>query len=391
MSELSISRPVNFSFVLLGLPLLSILGNWVVCAVYIFIVFILLFFDYLHSRSFDINLPFFPLWVLVFIWNIYIALKSANLRLGFDYYVGTILVPFFIYFIILNVKLDKTTLTKLFDLFILSGVVLSLFSIYIFADSGFDLKLRIPSLWENFNIFAGYLMILFLFNLSFLLNKNLPWKKFAYSVTLVIILFGIFLTQTRGVWMATVLAIVFFFFKKPKVILPASIVMGVLVLLFFNVINDRFLSVKNFGNDVSSLGRLQAWLSSIILIKENFFAGYGFDSYELLRDTVFSFYFVEVHHSHNTYLRMLLESGFIGFFFYFIFIFGAFFLTFSLSKNNELIEYKGYIDGFQLSLFALFVAFNFEPYLSLYGLSTITIWIVVSFVFKFKFAQKSLT
>jgi len=325
------------------------------------------------------------MWVLLLLWNIYVGLKTHGFRIAFDYYTGTVLIPFFIFFIIVNVKFDKDKLTKLFDLFLFSGVVLGAYSIMLFVGSGFNLKLRIPSLWENFNIVSAYFMILFLLNLTFLINRNTFQKKIIYTISLVIILFGMFLTQTRGVWLATVLAIVFFFFKKPKVIVPAVFVLGTLVLLFFNVINDRLLSVKNFGNDVSSLGRLQAWLSSIILIKNNFLIGYGFDSYLSLRDSVFGFYFVELPHSHNTYLRMILESGFIGFAIYFSFMIAAFVFTFSLSRKPEFAEYKPFIDGFQLILFALFIAFNFEPYFSLYGVSTIVIWVIISFVFKFRF------
>ena len=390
MKEFELNKTVNFSILLLGIPVLAIWGNWIVTSIYILILFFLFLLEISTKADINICLPYLPLWILIFLWNLYTASKANSLRIGFDYYAGTIVTPFLIYFVILNANWNKQSLTRFFDFLILSGVILGLYSLYIFIDSGFNFKLRIPSIWESFNILSAYLMILFLFNLSFLINKNTFKKKIFYSITIVIILLGIFFTQTRGVWLATVLAIIFFVIKKPKVIIPTFLIMGAIGILFFNVINDRFLSVKNFGNDVSSLGRLQAWLSSIILIQNNFFLGYGFDAYLQLRDTVFSFYFVELPHSHNTYLRMILESGFIGFVLYFIFFFAAFIFTFKLLKNKELTEYKGFLDGLQLSLFALLIAFNFEPYLSLYGISTIVIWIMITFAFMFKFNVKSL-
>ena len=233
---------------------------------------------------------------------------------------------------------------------------------------------------------STYLMILLFFVLSFLINskEDTKEKKFFYIINFAFILIGILLAQTRAVWIVTLFSIVVFFFKKPKVIVWISVVIGVLFFFFSYVFIDRFLSVKNFGSDLSSLGRLQAWFSSVILIKDNFWFGYGYDAYIHLRDQVFSFYFVPVLHSHNTYLRALLETGFIGFVLYFSFFFMATIYSFKLINNPAYEEYKKFIIGCKLSLTALILVFNFEPYFSLYSGSTFFVWLVIALIFRIK-------
>lgn len=375
--------PIKLEFLIFFIPVISIFGIWQITGFYISILFLLFCSFSISGNITDLKIPYFLSWVFLLMWGIYIAGKSPNLSNGVYYYIGIILIPFFIYTIINNINVNYKFLDILFNLFIFSGVVLSIISFYVFADIGFDLKQRISSIWQDNNIVSLYLLILFLFNLSFLVNKKSNVSFFIHLISVFIILLGVVLTQTRGVYISLIFALSVFLVKRPKIIIPIAIVSGILILFFFKVFEDRFLSIRYFGSDVSSLGRLQAWLSTLILLSKNFFLGYGFNSYIYLRDQIFAFYFVEVQHSHNTYLRAMLEMGFIGFVFYFSFFFIS--LKFVFSKRaKELVEYKKFIDGLRLSFLACIPAFMFEPYLSLYGVSTIVLWIFVSITIKLK-------
>jgi O-antigen ligase len=204
-------------------------------------------------------------------------------------------------------------------------------------------------------------------------------------VVLVLLGIAIFLTQTRGVWLALLFSLIVYYIKRPKIYLIIILFFGLFFVAFQDVIITRFLTIKNFGSDVSSLGRLQAWFASVVLIKDNIFAGYGFDSFMRLRDDVFYFYIVPVIHSHNTYLRSLLEMGLIGTTIYFTFLIKALFYTYKLKKQIGTNEYIGLIDGLQLSFLSLFIVFMFEPYFSLFGCSTIVIWFLISLSYKLKY------
>lgn len=361
-----------------------ITGNWEIMSAIIAIIFCFFLLNKYNENKIALTIPSFLIWFLILMWGLFITLKSPSIKEGIFYYTGTIFVPFLIFIIFCNIKISKSFLRIFFNLLIISGVLISLVMLYIYYISGFDPKLRLTAIWLDYNILSAYLMILFMFNISFIINKEKDEKLLLYIVSIIFLLLGIFLTQTRGVWLAIVITTFIFFIRKPKIIIPSIIFIGVIIFLFFSTIQYKFLTVKYFGSDYSSLGRLQAWISTLILIKDNFLFGYGFDSYIYLRDQVFPFYFVDVLHSHNTYLRTILEMGFIGFVLYFYFIFSAFIYLIRPKKIKFYSEYKKFFDGFLLSFIALFIVFMFEPYFSLYGLTTIFIWILISIVFNFR-------
>jgi len=369
------------------LPLIATLGDWRIAGLYSLFLFFIFFTNSISNKQSKIRIPFFLSWVFLLLWGVYILQKSMSFYDGCLYYIGTIFIPFIIYVLINNVTIDKKFLNNFFNLFILSGVILSLYSIYVFADSGFDMKQRISSSWQDNNIVSLYLLTLFFFNLSFIVNKDKQDKLLFYLTSLLLLLLGIILTQTRGVYVSMIFAIIIYLIKRPKIVIPSALIVIILVSVFSKVFEDRFLSIRYFGSDVSSLGRLQAWLSTLILLKENLFMGYGFNAYYYLRDQVFSFYFVEVQHPHNTYLRSMLEIGLIGFLFYFSFFFRS--IKFVFSKTApEMEKYRKFIDGLKLTFLGCIPAFMFEPYFSLYGVSTIVLWIYISIAIRLQYMNK---
>jgi putative inorganic carbon (HCO3(-)) transporter len=325
----------------------------------------------------------FYIWLFLLIWGLYIVAKTPDAGTGIKYYIGTILLPYFLVITFDNFKLNPKFLTRFFDVLFFSGLVLGGFSVYIYIAYNFRAGMRVPSLWNDFNIVSAYFMLLFFFNLSFLINGKKDLKMVYYSITIFFILFGIYLTKTRGVWLSIVIAIVFFFVRRPKIIIPSFILLGLFVAVFYSAVEDRVLSIMYFEQDKSSLGRLQAWYSTVLMIKDNLFFGYGFDTYILYRDEVLPFYIVPVPHPHNTYLRSIQEMGLIGSLVYYYFIFKAFICTFIKNKKTAAYEeYKKYFDALQLSFIGLFVAFMFEPYLSLFGGIALMIWILVALSFR---------
>lgn len=373
------------------LLLLTIRGhgdNFIITGIFIFITFIYSIFISISYKKFNFKFYNYKVWLLLLIWGLYITSKSPYKTGGLVYYLGTILVPFLIFSIITNIEINETFLRRFFKTLFFVGFIIGLGSILIFFTIDYSAKARLTSFWEGFNMVSAYLMIIFMFNLSFIINRKASDSFFLQIISLFVILFGLFLTQTRGVWLATVISIVIYIIKKPKVIIPSFILIGIFVYFFGSIIGTRVISIFNFMQDVSAIGRIQAWISSLVLIKNNFWLGYGFDSYLELRDNVYSFYIVKVIHSHNTYLRTMLEMGFIGFVLYFSFFFKAIYYVFFNKDDSFKIKYKKYFDGFQLSFIGLIIIFNFEPYFSLFDNSTVVMWILISLSFAFNNMSK---
>lgn len=339
---------------------------------------------YLSFRDHEFTIPNIVPWTLILVWGLYVSYITPDPVIAVKYYAGTILIPFLIFIIFDNLRLNDKILTHFVDAMLISGVILGGFSIFIYFAFGMREDMRVPSFWNDFNMVAVYFMILFMFNLSFILKCKNNSKKVFYFITIFFILAGIYLTKTRGVWLAILISIAIFVIKRPKIIIPTIFLFGLLFLFFFNIIEERFLSVINFEQDKSSLGRLQAWASTVMIIQKNPFWGYGFDTYHLYQYDVMSYYIVEVPHPHNTYLRTIQEMGLIGTVIYYYLIIKAVFYSFNFGKYFTDPVYLKYLDGLQLSLVALLVAFNFEPYLSLFGGTTIAIWILVALTFRIR-------
>jgi len=365
-------------------PLTFIAGNWYLSALFILSAFAFLFLRYFSFKDHEISFSQLLPWGLMLMWGLYVCYITPDPVKAVKYYTGTMLLPFFIFILFRNMRIDEKTLTRFFDSMLISGAVIGMYSVYIFFSYNMRSDMRVPSFWNDFNMVSMYLMVLFMFNLSFLIKNRHSDKIFFYLFTITFILFGIYLTKTRGVWLAMIISIAVFFIRKPKIIIPVFLFFGVMVLFFFNIIEERFLSVVNFDQDKSSLGRLQAWYSTVLIILKNPFFGYGFDTYYLYKYDVFSYYIVDVPHPHNTYLRAIQESGLIGAVIYFFLFFKASIYSFTKGRTKCDPVYEKFFDGLQLSFIGLIVAFNFEPYLSLFGVTTIVIWILISLTFRLK-------
>lgn len=373
------------------LPIVMILGRWYITGFYLILVFSLLVFEKLSFDNLELKISNSLYWVLNFVWGMSIVIKSPKIWNGliyfvsvhpfYDgiaYYIGLYIIPFIILVIFRNINIDEDFLEKLFLSFNISSIILSIYSIFALINSGFNILLRINGLWPDLNIIAGYFMIIFLFNLSFLVNKG-RGKYFVFNlITVVFSAMGLFLTQTRAAWLAVVITVVIFFIKRPKIIIPSLIIIFLFFVLFFDAIQVRYLTFKNFSTDVSTLGRFQAWYTTYLMLQENLYTGYGFDAFLYYKDSFYSGFLLFLPHSHNTFLRLMLETGLIGMLLYITLLIKAIYYSLTIKSKTRNTYLKKYTDGLQLSFISLLVVFMFEPYFSLYSNAAIIIWIFIS-------------
>lgn len=376
--------PIRTEFFVTIAPLLFVYGNWVFQAIFFIPLFLFFFKDKLFNENLNIRFPYIIFWLSNLMWGAYILSKSSVFIEGMYFYVALYVIPFIIFLIIQNAEVDIKFFYYVFHSLIVSGIVISIIHIFLLIETGTGFTKRLENfyLWPNNNILAAYYLIIFFILLSFLMNTHKGENKLFYIISLILISFAIFLTQTRGIWLAIIFAMSIYLFKKPKLFIPITVIFGAIVLIFTDIIITRFMETKNYTTDISSLGRLQAWIATISLLKDNFLTGYGFDSFIRMRDNVYGFYLVPVIHSHNTYLNNLLEIGLIGCIFYYYFLLKSFLINFKIWKSPLTIELRKYSESLFLSFLGLFVAFMFEPYFSVFSSSVIVIWFLIAISFK---------
>lgn len=390
------SFSINVESLIYLFPIVMLFGRAILTTLYILFLFFFFCFERYRTNQDNIKLVSVFVWLFVLLWGLYVLSKTRVIFAGFTYelygvyllhdgifyYLGTILCPFLLFTIITNIKASEDFFKNLFNVFTVTGVVLAFDLILDFILSGMNTSIRISGLWKLYNIVSAYLMIISFFNLSFVMSTKKSSEIIFRITGIFFMVIGILLTQTRGVFLAISFSIIIIFLKRPKIIVPVSIILGIVIIVFWSVIQSKFFSVKNFNKDLSSLGRIQAWYATFLLLKENYLTGYGFDSFIYLKDSVYDKFLLFLPHSHNTFLRSLLEMGLIGSIAYFYFFVKAFVYAFRKKFHNP--KYREYYLGFQLFLVTLPVIFMFEPYLSLYANTLFIIWFLIALLFKFK-------
>lgn len=170
---------------------------------------------------------------------------------------------------------------------------------------------RISSFFNNPNSFGIFLVLTMLSTIYLFKTQNINKYKFILFFSIQFI--GILLTQSRTAFLTFATSIMLFLFiasKKKIRFLLVSILSAFigLFILKFNYLNLDISIINRFQN-LNLSGREGVWKVLIDSISENYIFGIGFStSYEaiLLENT-------DVNHTHNLYLKLISETGFIGF------------------------------------------------------------------------------
>lgn len=193
--------------------------------------------------------------------------------------------------------------------------------------------------YTNAILFAQGALVLFILNLHVLFHESQAiTKKLITIIGIGLSLVAIYLSQSRGVWLALIITLTIYFIfhmgillNNIKLILPGAIVMLVVFSYSSNIFIQRVDNIKSDfvqmeqGDFQTSIGlRLVAWKSAWLGFLEYPFIGVGKDGiYELKKQQVSGHKVNPVlivgndglglQHAHNQYLNQLVMRGLVGF------------------------------------------------------------------------------
>jgi len=184
------------------------------------------------------------------------------------------------------------------------------------------------------------LALLFVIALGFLLPFVFGKVKFITRVfnlgLIAALIYGIFLTNSRGGYLALLVTVYFFFVRKSGKLVLGSIVGGIMALALLALGPTRMGEVST--TEASASSRLDLWYGGLQLFKHNPIFGFGYGRFmEDLPQT-----------AHNSYLLAASEIGIMGMFCWV----GLIYISFKgLNKIlNVYPEVKNYTLGLQSSL-----------------------------------------
>jgi len=304
---------------------------------------------------------------------------------------------FILFFLILSFVFSKKEIEDLLKIETFIALVFSLIALILYysplVPSGPLKTDRLIGLTGNPSYFGVYLLFNAFFALYFYFKDYLLTKKL-YNFWLLISLFFfvlIFINATRAVFVGLIFSLFvitfLLLFRKEKevqvfrkVISLFTLIIIVLIATFFLLKNSSFIQEKIFLKrlttfnlkDPATASRILSYQIALRIFLKNPILGWGLDSYRYLYSKNFDpkmakilpdFMFDRVH---NKYLELLIDTGIIGFFFYFVIIYYIFKSLKTLSKDSFLLILPFY--GLFIAYFIQnFFIFDFlESYLPFY-------------------------
>ena len=261
----------------------------------------------------------------------------------------------FLYFIYKRELTTKKMIT-----YALIGVVAGLFIEGAFVLKAFIISGRLRSYGTLMNpnelaqFFSSYYLLLFV---MLLYEKRKDYKIF-FLGSIILSLFGIASSLSRGGFLCTLLAFAIFLYLKSKKMFVIFVIMGVLFpSTLYSILPDKITArikesfieegehrrygsnvIAGVGVESSALSRIPLVKGGLVMFKENPIFGKGFMSFPLLIHK-FKYggkYGIEPGHekaSHNMHIRILSELGLAGYIFFILIFYYSIKLGYILYKR----------------------------------------------------------
>jgi O-antigen ligase len=247
---------------------------------------------------------FFTILLIAGIRSYFMGIRGNNAHV---FFVNLCLMPITLFTIVSNSIITDTESRKIITLHVYTATFLAIIGI---ALSILNPTERIGSTWAEAMTINGYYIIGFFLGLG-LLDKEKGLHKSIISVMVIVILFGMIFTYTRIILVGVAFGLFLMCFRKPRLFRY----MFLLIFIFpFVLPEEMIVRIKSTQQkDLSMLIRFLVWYYSAKIIWENPIWGLGFDSFHTVYKGLMSIKTLRAIHSHNIYLRVLLEMGLVGF------------------------------------------------------------------------------
>jgi O-antigen ligase len=325
----------------------------------------------LHKPQ-SIFIPYFLFFLLLCIAGFRSYFLGIRGDRAFEFFFTECLLPPLLFTIIANSEITSEEIRSLFKYHVYCAAFLGLIGILVaFLRPGE----RLGSLWSNAMTINGYYILAFFVGIG-LLEESEPIKKKTFYVLILIILFGMIFTYTRIVLVGVLIGFILMCIRKPVLFKYLLFLLLAVPFLLPSGMMQR-IQMTNKG-DVSILIRFLVWFYSLEMIKGNPIWGLGFDSFIVRYKSLLPIKDFMAIHSHNIYLRLMVEMGAIGTLGYLGVIISSLRSGFqSFNKNRGIsLTYMIFIAVFVEMLFCITDVFIAQVSVSIF------FWILVSFLYK---------
>ena len=172
---------------------------------------------------------------------------------------------------------------------------------------------RISSSFVHPNDYGTFLVVVSVLLLSVLISRSSTIKRKVFLLPVIVIsLLNLYLTDSRGSWLAFVGAIlVLGALKGRKVLGVFIIILLVGVILLPGAAQERMLDLFDF-EEGTSWERVMLWKGAVNMIKVHPVLGFGINTYSRNFPDYKPVEYPDLRYTHNSYLQMATEIGLVG-------------------------------------------------------------------------------
>lgn len=232
------------------------------------------------------------------------------------------------YFLLVNLMRTETWIKRCVAALVSSASVVAIIGVfeYFFGSPSSkwldttlftDIRVRIVSLFENPNVLATFLVLIFPFALSYLIFAKRRNEKLLALMTCAIFVLATVFTWSRAAWVAmavcTLIFLTVYTRKTLRIFGVLLIAAPVIPMLLPDIVIERIISILNFS-DSSISYRLYTWIGSVRLIRDYWIGGIGIgpEAFQRLYPNYAYAGMEAAEHTHSLYLQTLLALGIGG-------------------------------------------------------------------------------
>lgn len=319
-----------------------------------------------------IHFPYKNLILLILILSFIPVFKASILIEGIHLYFSVVFLPILIMLIIVNSDFNLSHIISFLKLLVYIATFVALFGIVIAIRMPSE---RIGSFWNSAMTINAFYLMTFFISIGLSMHYTNNKMKTIFVLCSIIIGLGMLFTYTRMAILALAFGLIVLSFMIVKFRKYAFFTI-LLIPLFIPSSFQQRLSL-GIMNDPSILLRFYAWNKSIMLIKDNFLWGIGFNTWANIYQNMIPHRILYIEHPHNIILRYLLEFGFFGFVLYFSLVFSIIKKSY-IRIREEVQENYILISVFVAVLSVLFACLT-DVFISKLSISLL-FWILLSFL-----------
>ncbi len=174
---------------------------------------------------------------------------------------------------------------------------------------------RVFSTMGNPNNYAEILVLTIPFYLAVIFNSKTFVKRIVFALLALPPMLALIWTGSRSAWISFAVSVLILTFFKNKKLIPLLILIGLMCIpVLPQSVYRRIMSLSNFSADTSAQYRILIYKTVWPMLKDYWVTGVGLgtDAFMKICDNYYQFTKKTPPHSHNIFLQIWLELGFMG-------------------------------------------------------------------------------